>query len=82
MIFGLLCCLGVSLDAFQTIILPRRPTGRLRITRLFYIATWQPWAALARLVKDRKVREQFYSIFGPPRRPCCGATTSMAVTMR
>ena len=65
MIFGLLCCLGVSLDAFQTIILPRRPTGRLRITRLFYIATWQPWAALARLVKDRKVREQFYSIFGP-----------------
>ena len=30
--FGFFCCFGVYLDAFQTIILPRRPTGRLRIT--------------------------------------------------
>jgi hypothetical protein len=30
------------LDAFQTIILPRRPVGRFRITRLFFLATWGP----------------------------------------
>ena len=60
-----MCCLGVYLDAFQTIILPRRPRGRFRITRLFYIATWRPWSAMARRLKDTKVREQAYSIFGP-----------------
>jgi hypothetical protein len=62
---GLICCGGVYLDAFQTIILPRRPTGRLRITRLFYIVTWTPWAWAARRVKAKGVREQVYSVFGP-----------------
>jgi Ion channel len=62
---GVFFCLGVVLDAFQTIILPRRPTGRLRITTLFYILTWTPWAALARHTSNRKVREQIYSMFGP-----------------
>ncbi len=62
---GLLCCLSVVLDAFQTIILPRRPSGRFRITRVFYIATWAPWVAVAERVSNRKVREQFYSVFGP-----------------
>ena len=47
-ILGLFCCLGVALDAFQTIILPRRPARRLRITHLFYIATWGPWKAAGR----------------------------------
>ena len=56
---------GVILDAFQTIILPRRPTGRLRITRMFYLLTWKPWVWAAERIKNRKVREQAYSIFGP-----------------
>ncbi|MEI9977819.1 MAG: potassium channel family protein [Edaphobacter sp.] len=64
-IAGLFCCLGVALDAFQTIILPRRPTGHLQITRLFIIATWAPWAALAGRAPNPKVREQIYSIYGP-----------------
>ena len=62
---GLFFCLGAVLDAFQTIILPRRPTGRLRITRLFYLITWSPWSWLARHTPNRKVREQIYSVFGP-----------------
>jgi hypothetical protein len=65
LLIGLLFCLGAILDAFQTIILPRRPTGRFRITRLFYIVTWTPWAALARHVRKPKLREQIYSTFGP-----------------
>jgi hypothetical protein len=64
-ILGLFCCLGVALDAFQTIILPRRPTGHFQITRLFIIATWAPWAALAGRARNSKVREQIYSIYGP-----------------
>ena len=65
LIAGLACCLGVALDAFQTIVLPRRPTGRLRITRIFFLATWTPWALLAERSGTRKVREQVYSIYGP-----------------
>ena len=64
-VVGLLCCLAVVLDAFQTIILPRRPTGRFRITRLFYRLSWQPWVWFADRVADRKVRDQMYSVFGP-----------------
>jgi len=65
LVFGLIFCSGVFLDAFQTIILPRRPTGRFRITRFFYIATWRPWVWMAERIENRKVREQAYSIFGP-----------------
>src|ERR1035437_6522518 len=65
LIAGLLFCLSAVLDAFQTIILPRRPTGRFRITRLFYVVTWKPWAALARHTRNPKVRDQIYSTFGP-----------------
>lgn len=64
-ILGLFFCSGVVLDAFQTIILPRRPTGRLRITRFFYQLTWRPWVWMAVRIKNQKTRDQAYSIFGP-----------------
>jgi hypothetical protein len=64
-IAGLFFCQGVALDAFQTIILPRRPTGRFRITRLFFIVTWAPWVLMAEHVSDKKLRNQIYSIYGP-----------------
>jgi hypothetical protein len=65
LITGLLFCLSAVLDAFQTIILPRRPVGRFRITKLFYILTWTPWSWVARRIRDPKAREQMYSTFGP-----------------
>jgi len=34
LIVGILCIFAVLLDAFQTIILPRRASGRFRLTRL------------------------------------------------
>jgi hypothetical protein len=64
-IAGVFCCLGVALDAFQTIILPRRPTGRFRLTRLFFVATWPPWVWMAGHARDKKVREQVFSVYGP-----------------
>jgi hypothetical protein len=64
-IAGLFCCLGVALDAFQTIILPRRPTGRLQITRIFFIATWPLWVIMAERASNKKVRDQIYSVYGP-----------------
>ena len=62
---GLFCILGVALDAFQTIILPRRPTGRFQLTRVFLIASWAPWVVMAERARNTKVREQIYSIYGP-----------------
>ncbi|GGA75703.1 hypothetical protein GCM10011507_28830 [Edaphobacter acidisoli] len=65
LIAGLLCCLSVALDAFQTIILPRRPTGRFQITHIFLNTTWAPWAAVTERMKNAKRREQVYSVYGP-----------------
>ena len=45
-LFGIVFMTGVLLDAFQTIILPRRPVGRFRITRVFFLMTWGPWSWL------------------------------------
>jgi len=64
-IAGALCLAAVFVDAFQTILLPRRPTGRYRITRGFLILTWQQWRVLASRTKDRKAREQILSVYGP-----------------
>jgi hypothetical protein len=64
-LFGSFLLAFVLLDAFQTIILPRRPVGRFRITRLFFLATWYPWTALVRILPARRVREQMYSVYGP-----------------
>jgi hypothetical protein len=64
-IAGFFFCWGVALDAFQTIILPRRPTGRFRITRIFFIITWAPWVFMAERASNKKIRDQIYSIYGP-----------------
>jgi hypothetical protein len=59
------CVFTVLLDAFQTIILPRRATGRVRLTRLFYIATWTPWAFFANRLHHPRKRETAFSFYGP-----------------
>lgn len=55
----------VLLDAFETILLPRTITYRFRLTRLFYLATWRPWAAAGRRMKPGSFKEHFLSFFGP-----------------
>jgi hypothetical protein len=64
-IAGVVCLLIVFVDAFQTIILPRRATGRFRLTRIFYIATWTPWRFLARRLRNPRRRETAFSFYGP-----------------
>ncbi len=51
-------------DAFETIILPRRVSGRLRLTKFFYRVTWRPWRTLAPLL-PRRPGETFLSFYGP-----------------
>jgi len=64
-IAGVVCLFAVLLDAFQTIILPRRATGRFRLTRVFYIVTWRPWAFLTKRLRDVRKRESAFSYYGP-----------------
>jgi hypothetical protein len=64
-ILGCVFLAGVLLDAFQTIILPRRPVGRFRITRFFFTLTWGPWRWLAGNWPVKRSREQMYSFYGP-----------------
>jgi len=61
---GVALLAGVLWDAFETIILPRRVSGRIRLTKLFYRFTWAPWRATARLLSGRR-RDGFLSFYGP-----------------
>ncbi|MGO8718080.1 MAG: potassium channel family protein [Acidobacteriaceae bacterium] len=65
LILGLLCLAEVLLDAFQTIILPRRASGRFRVSRIFMTAAWIRWRAIARRIRQSNRRESFLSYFGP-----------------
>ena len=65
LILGIACLVSVFFDAFETVILPRRATGRFRLTRLFYRTTWRPWRWLAQHERNGKKRETMLSFYGP-----------------
>src|SRR5437773_6962872 len=62
---GLFVIVVILWDVFETIVLPRRVTRRVRLTRVLYRSTWTPWSAIARTIKNNKRREKFLSFFGP-----------------
>jgi hypothetical protein len=64
-ILGLAVIFAVLLDAFETIVLPRRVTRHFRLTAWFYRNTWVPWLQIARQIKSPNRRESFLSYFGP-----------------
>ena len=64
-IAGLAIILAVLLDAFETVVLPRRITRHFRLTAWFYRRTWLPWVKLARRIQSPNRREAFLSYFGP-----------------
>jgi hypothetical protein len=65
LILGIVCLVSALLDAFETVILPRRATGHFRLTRLFYILSWRPWRWAARRVHHPRKRETMLSFYGP-----------------
>ena len=52
-------------DAFETIILPRRVTRRIRFTGIFYRTMWMLCTGLVRAMHNRKRREKYLGTFGP-----------------
>lgn len=65
LIAGLLLILLVLQDSFETIVLPRRVTRRLRLAHLFYASAWILWSSIARKMKPGNRREYYLSYFGP-----------------
>ncbi|HVO79660.1 MAG TPA: potassium channel family protein [Terriglobales bacterium] len=64
-IAGIVIILSVLLDAFETVVLPRRITRHFRLTAWFYRNTWRPWVRLARRISSPNRRESFLGYFGP-----------------
>jgi len=64
-ITGILIILAVLLDAFETVVLPRRVQRHFRITAWFYRRTWIPWRKMASHVKSPSRRENVLGYFGP-----------------
>jgi hypothetical protein len=64
-IFGIVIICVVLLDAFETVVLPRRVTRHFRLTAWFYRRTWIPWRAAARRIKTFSRQQGFLGYFGP-----------------
>lgn len=55
----------VLLDAFETVVLPRRVTRHFKLTAWFYRRTWIPWSRIARRIQNPSRRQNFLGYFGP-----------------
>jgi ion channel len=64
-IAGLVVIAGIVLDAFETVVLPRRVTRTHRLTAWFYRNTWVPWARASQRIESPARREAFLGYFGP-----------------
>src|ERR1700678_3047712 len=63
-IFGLVIVWVVFLDAFETVVLPRRVTRHFKLTAWFYRRTWVPWKFVAAHMPQGRQRESFLGDFG------------------
>src|ERR1700722_14676151 len=64
-VFGLIIIWVVLLDAFETVVLPRRVTRHFKLTAWFYRRTWIPWRGVARRIKTTSRQQNFLGYFGP-----------------
>src|SRR2546423_282939 len=68
-ILGALCGIViiwvVLLDAFETVVLPRRVLRNFKLTAYFYRRTWIPWRRIARAIKSTSRQQNFLGYFGP-----------------
>jgi len=55
----------VLLDAFETVVLPRRVLRNFKLTAYFYRRTWIPWRRIAHHIKTTSRQQNFLGYFGP-----------------
>src|SRR5438132_802139 len=56
---------GVLVDTFEVMILPRRVRHGYRLARVYYRTAWAVWRGAARLHPVGRLRQGFLSVFGP-----------------
>ena len=64
-VFGLAIVWIVLLDAFETVVLPRRVTRQFKLTAWFYRRTWIPWRRIAGHISVPTRQQNFLGYFGP-----------------
>jgi len=64
-VFGLAIIWAVLLDAFETVVLPRRVLRHFKLTAYFYRRTWIPWRRVASWIKTPSRQQNFLGYFGP-----------------
>src|SRR5260370_7559146 len=64
-IFGAVIIGVVLLDAFETVVLPRRVTRHFKLTAWFYRRTWIPWRNIAGRIQTPSRQQSFLGYFGP-----------------
>lgn len=64
-IAGFVLILTILWDTFETVILPRRVTRRIRLTNIFYSSFWFPWSKFVKQISDVRRREKLLGLFGP-----------------
>jgi hypothetical protein len=64
-VIGLIIIWVVLLDAFETVVLPRRVRRHFKLTAWFYRRTWIPWRGIARRIKTSSRQQNFLGYFGP-----------------
>jgi hypothetical protein len=62
---GVVIIVVVLLDAFETVVLPRRVTRQFKLTAWFYRRTWIPWKRLAAAIRTPSRQQSFLGYFGP-----------------
>jgi hypothetical protein len=55
----------ILVDAFETILQPRRVTHKYRFARLYYRSAWRVWRGMALMIPAGKRRQAALSVFGP-----------------
>lgn len=65
LLFSLLLIATILWDAFETLVLPRTVSRRLRLARVYFRATWSAWAQAATMFHGDQRRERFLAVFGP-----------------
>jgi len=64
-IFGIALILLVAQDAFETIVLPRRVTRRIRLTKLFYRVIQLGWNSIGHIIRSSARRDSFRGYMAP-----------------
>jgi hypothetical protein len=64
-ILGVFLIFLILMDAFETVVLPRRIKRQFRLASWFYKNTWGFWTHVGRHIKSANRREGFLAYYGP-----------------